>query len=142
MTSEAETAAPRAFLSILEVMPEQPRARLLRLRALIHAAGRATDTGPLTETLKWGQMAFLPARRAGTTLRLSWSQATPDVCRLLVHCQTTLVDRFRDRFPDGFAYEGNRAVCIPVAGPMPEAAFQQMAAMALTYHRDKAAARP
>lgn len=132
-----DARVPEQFNPILRATPAAPRARLLHLRALILAAAKATGTLPLTETLKWGQMAFLPARRAGTTLRLGWSDKTPDMCQLFVHCQTDLVGRYRMLFPDEFTYEGNRAVHVPVSGPMADAACQHMAAMALTYHRDK-----
>ncbi len=123
---------------ILTVYAEAPplvAARLARMRALIHAAADATGTQPLTETLKWGQPAFLPAKKAGTTLRLGWT--APGTCTLFVHCQTDLVDRYRSRFPGAFSYERARAVHLPASAPFDEAAFQQIAAMALTYHRDK-----
>ena len=108
--------------------------RLLSLRALIFTAAEATGTTPLTETLKWGQPAFLPARKVGTTLRLGMTQDLPT---LFVPCSTNLLDRYRDAFPSEFTYSGDRAVHLPAEGPFPEDAFQQIAAMALTYHRDK-----
>ena len=104
------------------------------MRALIFAAADATGTAPLTETLKWGQPAYLPAKKDGTTIRLGISAGTPS---LFVHCQTDLVDRYRTLFPTEFTYSGTRAVHVPETGPFEEAAFQQIAAMALTYHRDK-----
>lgn len=109
-------------------------ARLQDLRALIYAAADATGTAPLTETLKWGQPAFLPAKKAGTTLRLGLNAGTP---ALFVSCQTTLLDRYRDAFPSEFTYSGDRAVLVAEDTPFNGAAFQQIAAMALTYHRDK-----
>ncbi|ABD54504.1 DUF1801 domain-containing protein [Jannaschia sp. CCS1] len=110
------------------------QARLLDLRDLIFAAAEATDTGPLTETLKWGQPSFLPAKKAGTTLRLGEDASAPT---LFVPCSTNLLDRYRAAFPSEFTYSGARAVHLPAEGPFPDAAFQQIAAMALTYHRDK-----
>ena len=114
--------------------PTDHAPRLLQMRELILAAAKATDTLPVTETLKWGQPSYLPAKRAGTTLRLGVEADRP---ALFVHCQTDLVARYRVLFPDEFTYSGNRAVVLPETGPFPEAAFQQIAAMALTYHRDK-----
>lgn len=119
---------------ISAALPVAHRDRLLAMRDLIYAAATATDTLPLTETLKWGQPAFLPAKRAGTTLRLGVEAEHP---ALFVHCQTDLVSRYRVVFPEEFTYSGNRAVLLPATGPFREAAFQQIAAMALTYHRDK-----
>lgn len=108
--------------------------RLLELRAHIFAAAQATGTMPLTETLKWGQPAYLPDKKAGTTLRLGEDAGRPT---LFVPCSTNLLDRYRDAFPSEFTYSGARAVHVPATGPYADAAFQQLAAMALTYHRDK-----
>ncbi len=130
-----------AIGEVLDQLPDAPRARLMQMRGLILAAATATQTAPLTETLKWGQPAFLPARKDGTTIRLGWSEKMPETCAFLVHCQTDLLSRYRQLFPTEFTYDGNRAVLVPTEGPFPEAALQQMAAMALTYHRDKRAAR-
>lgn len=104
------------------------------MRALIFAAAEATGTLPLTETLKWGQPAYLPARKAGTTLRLGMDAGQP---ALFVSCQTNLLDRYREAYASEFTYSGARAVHVPENGPFNDAAFQQIAAMALTYHRDK-----
>ncbi|GAB5446764.1 DUF1801 domain-containing protein [Gymnodinialimonas sp.] len=108
--------------------------RLMELRALIFAAAEATGTAPLNETLKWGQPAYLPAKKAGTTLRLGEDAGQPT---LFVPCSTNLLDRYRDAFPSEFTYSGARAVHVPAQGPFPKAAFQHIAALALTYHRDK-----
>ncbi len=121
---------------IKAALPETHRPRLLHMRALIFAAAKATGTAPLTETLKWGQAAYLPAKRAGTTLRLGVSAENP---ALFVHCQTDLVSRYRVLFPTEFTYSDNRAVLLPASAPFAEGAFQQIAGMALTYHRDKRA---
>lgn len=128
---------PPPVAAILAACPDPVRSRLEALRDLIYAAAGATGTGPLTETLKWGQPAYLGRKSDGTTIRLGWSPKTPDHVALHVHCQTDLVDRWRLQFAGEFGFEGNRTVRIPVKGAFSEAAVQQMAAMALTYHRDK-----
>ena len=123
---------------VFDGAPEALRDRLCRVRDLIRAAAEAEGIGDLEETLKWGEPAFLPKRaRVGTTLRLGWSEAPPGRVTIFVHCQTRLIDLYRERFP-GVAYEGNRAVHFAMDAPLPEAEVQQMAAMALAYHRDKA----
>lgn len=108
--------------------------RLFTMRDLIFAAAQATQTLPLTETLTWGQPSYLPAKKAGTTLRLGLTDSKPT---LFVPCSTDLLDRYRSAFPSEFTYSGDRAVHIAAQRPFPSAAFQQIAAMALTYHRDK-----
>ncbi len=131
MTTTAPTI-PGAVAAAIDATPAP--ARLLQIRELIHETAIATDTAPLEETLKWGQPAYLPAKRAGTTIRLG---ATPGHCALYVHCQTTLVNDYRERFPTEFAYEGNRAVLIPHDKPLNSDALSQVIAAALTYHRNK-----
>ncbi|WJY21566.1 DUF1801 domain-containing protein [Fontisubflavum oceani] len=135
---------PPTVAAVFAAIPTAPRERIMEMRDLIFAAAEATDTGPLTEMLKWGQPAYLTeATKAGTTIRLGWSEKQPEHCALYVHCQTDLLDRYRARFPSEFTYDGARAVLIPTEGAYPQAALQQVAAMALTYHRDKSkAARP
>lgn len=111
--------------------------RLTELRDQILAAAKDANVAPIEETLKWGQPAFVPPRRDGTTLRLG---AREDHVALFVHCQTDLVGRWRALFPDAFHYEDNRAVRIPATGEYDRDAFHHLARMALTYHRDKRAA--
>ena len=131
------TQPPAEIKAVFAAYPPSVQTRLREMRALVLAAAEATGTAPLQEALKWGQAAFLPPKTQGTTIRLSWSDKTPDICALHVHCQTDLVSRWLALFPDAFTYEGNRTVQVPVTGPFAEAALQQMAGMALTYHRDK-----
>ncbi len=127
---------PPDIATAFDAFPPAPRARLHQIRALIFAAAEASGTAPLTETLKWGQPAYLPAGRAGTTIRLGAPHA--QTCALYVHCQTDLVARWRQLYPAEFTYQSNRAVLIPASGPFAAAALQQIAAQALRYHRDKA----
>lgn len=129
------SAPPPDVARVLATAPDAIRERLLTIRELIIAAAKAEAIGPLEETLKWGEPAYLPKRaRVGTTLRLGWSDTR---VTLFVHCQTTLIDQYRERFPTGFLYEGNRAAHLAMDAPLPEAEVQQMAALALTYHRVK-----
>ncbi|NNE81156.1 MAG: DUF1801 domain-containing protein [Silicimonas sp.] len=126
---------------VFDAAPDAIRERLLAIRGLIFAAAEAEAIGPLEETLKWGEPAYLPQRaRIGTTLRLGWSDGPNARVTLFVHCQTTLIDTYRARFSEGFVFEGNRAVHLAQDAPLPEAEVQQMAALALTYHRAKRSA--
>lgn len=128
---------PPALTGVVAAMPAPPRARLTDLRAMILEAAQSASVGPVEETLKWGQPAFVPPRRVGTTIRLGWTADAPDHCALLVHCQTDLVDRWRLIYGAAFDFDGRRAVLLPVQGAMDWDALRQMAQMALTYHRDK-----
>jgi hypothetical protein len=54
---------------------------------------------------------------------------------VLFNCRTTLVDDFRSRFPDVFAYQKNRAILLDARKPLPQAPLSACLGMALTYHR-------
>lgn len=86
------------------------REGLLALRDLIfETAAETPGVGPLEETLKWGQPAYLtPKTRSGSTIRLGLPKQGGFA--LYAHCQTTLIRDFRSLFPNDFQYEGNRAV--------------------------------
>ncbi len=110
--------------------------RLLAIRSLIYTIAASTPpVGPLTETLKWGEPAYLTtASKTGTTIRLGWKANRPAVCALYVNCKTTLVDQYRSLFADKLRFEGNRAILLPVAGPFAEMPLAICIKMALTYH--------
>lgn len=125
--------------AVLDALPAPQRRRLQELRDLILATGAAAGIGPLSETLKWGEPAFLPKTpRTGTTVRMNAVKGAPDTVALYFHCQTTLVEDFRARHTE-LRYQGNRAVLLPVDGPLPEAELRDCIAQALTYHRRKKA---
>ena len=121
--------------AVLADYPEAARAYANRLATLIREEAVRLKAGPLTETLKWGEPAFLTeATKSGTTIRMAWKPKAPDVLQMLVPCQTSLVDTWRDRFPE-LRYAGDRAVLLPLGAPLPEVALRSCIALALTYHR-------
>lgn len=130
---------PQDVQAAFQAFPPEVRHRLAEVRAMISAiAGEDPWIGEITETLKWGEPAYLTeATGSGSTIRLGWPK--PESSRAVVYfnCNTTLVADFRERFGDMFEYEGNRAVLLPVAGEMPHAPVAVMLAMALSYHRTK-----
>lgn len=126
---------PPEIATVLASYPATARQRIETLRAWVFDEAETAGVGPLSETLKWREPAYMPPRRFGTTLRLAWSARHPDECRLLVHCQTTLVEDWRAQFSDRLAFEGNRAVRLPFEHRLPERDLRQCMAMALTYHK-------
>ena len=121
---------------VLKGMDEGHRASAMRVRKLILDAAQAQQILPLEETLKWGQPAYVPPKKKGTTIRLGIHGAH---LAMFVHCQTDLVGRWRTQFPDEFTYDGNRAVLLPEGADLNEDALYQMICMALNYHADKRA---
>lgn len=131
------TAMPDAVAAAFNAFPPSVRARLLEVRALILAtAAQTPGVGPLTETLKWGEPAYLTeASGSGTTIRLGWPEPEGQTCAVFVNCRTTLVEHFRAHFGDVFTYQGNRAILLDASGPLPTEPLAICLAMALTYHR-------
>lgn len=125
--SPAVAAAFRAF-------PPPVRATVMALRGQVFAvAAERPEVGPLLETLKWGQPAYLtPETKAGSTVRLG--MAKDGRAAVFVHCQTTILSEFRAVFGDTFAYDGNRALLVEPEADLPEAPVRGLIARALTYH--------
>ena len=116
--------------------PEQAASHFSTLRDTISkAAVDMPDVGPITETLKWGEPAWLPERpRVGTTIRAAWSQKRPKAFGIFLNCRTNLVDTMRDLYPDAFTYHGTRGLLTPLASELPREPLDHVVRMALRYH--------
>ena len=110
-----------AVAKVFATYPPKLRQRLLAVRRMIFEVAKQTEgVGKLQETLKWGEPAYLTAEtRAGSTIRLAWRESDPARIALLFHCQTNLVESFRERFAAELQFEGNRAVVLGVASALP-----------------------
>ena len=134
--AEAKPAAPlrQELRSAFDAVPDEVRRRWIELRELVFETAAQTDgVGAVSESLKWGEPSFTV--RGGTPVRLGWKPSSPGVVRLLVHCQTDLVTRWRERYGNVFVFEGTRAVAIPLHQPLPREELTHCIAMALTYKR-------
>lgn len=124
-----------------DVWPEPVQQVLLDIRArLYHLAAKDDRIGPLQECLKWGQPSWLTHKsKSGTTIRLGYDDATPNRAWIYVHCGTSLISDYKDRFGDQLQYKGKRAVALPLQD-MPEGHLLDAAlSMALLYHVNKKA---
>jgi hypothetical protein len=128
---------PADVAAAFSAFPAGVRARLLEVRDLIfETAAAILGVGPLTETLTWGEPAYLTqATGSGSTIRLGWLRSSERGCAVLFNCRTTLVDDFRSQFPGVFAYEKNRAILLDARERLPEAPLRSCLGLALTYHR-------
>ncbi|MES5488137.1 DUF1801 domain-containing protein [Bradyrhizobium sp. INPA03-11B] len=118
--------------------PAPVKAKLLALRRLIFETAKATKgVGTLEETLKWGQPSYLtPETGSGTTVRIDQVKPATDQVAVYFHCQTNLVETFRELYPE-LSYSGNRAIMLDVGDKLPEAALRHCVALALTYHLNR-----
>ncbi len=124
-----------AVKAVFEAYTVSLREPLLDMRELILRTHRETaEAGPLIETLKWGQPAYLTEQPStGTTIRIDAIKGHQDKFAMFVHCQTRLIAAYRELYPDRFEFEGNRAIHFSVNRPMPEAELAHCISMALTY---------
>ena len=125
--------------AVFEAYPEELRVKLIRLRQLIfETASRIAGVGPLEETLKWGQPSYLtPQSKSGTTIRIDRIKSAPGQIGMFVHCQTSLISRYRELYPDVLSFDGKRAIKIDQNEQLPEEVLRHCIAMALTYHLNK-----
>ncbi|SED82738.1 DUF1801 domain-containing protein [Bradyrhizobium erythrophlei] len=129
---------PKGADALFDGYPAPVKAKLLALRRLIFDTAKATrGVGALEETLKWGQPSYLtPETGSGSTVRIDQVKPAADQVAVYFHCQTNLVETFRELYPE-LSYSGNRAILLDVAGRLPEPALRHCVALALTYHLKK-----
>ena len=120
--------------AVFDAYPQPLKARLLALRRLIFDTAKTTKgVGALQETLKWGQPSYLtPETKSGSTIRIDQVKSAPGQYAVYFHCQTNLVETFRELYPKEFSYGGNRSILLEAKGEVPEAALRHCVALALT----------
>ena len=147
MAKTPQTAASRkkrgdspavAVDAVFSAYPRPIQAKLLALRRLIFDTADTTEgVGALEETLKWGQPSYLTAEsKSGSTVRIDQVKAEAGRYAVYFHCQTNLVETFRELYPD-LRYGGNRSILLDAGEKLPEKALRHCIALALTYHARK-----
>ena len=127
---------PSDIAAVFETCSERQKSALLNLRALIFETAAMTDgVGKLTETLKWGQPAYLTdASKSGSTIRIDRVKDSQHQIALYVHCQTSLILQFKDYYGDALTVKGQRAIIFDAGEPLPETMLEHCVSLALTYH--------
>jgi hypothetical protein len=135
MNSFENSAVAQAFAAY----PPEIRRKLVALRKLIFEVAKTTDgVGPLEETLKWGEPAYVTSQsKSGSTIRLGWKKSQPAQYAIYFNCNTNLIESFRTLFPDDFKFESNRAIVFDDDEVVPIDALCFCIAAALTYHLKK-----
>ena len=138
-TQSASGRPDPAVDAVFNAYPKAVKARLLALRRLILDTAKTTEgVGALQETLKWSQPSYLTTEtRSGSTVRIDQVKAVPNQVAIYFHCQTDLVETFRELYPTELSYGGNRSILLNAEGVIPEAALRHCVALALTYHLRK-----
>jgi len=115
--------------------PKHIRPLLINLRRHIIDTAKTDNVEDLTETLKWGQPSYLT--KNGSTIRLDWSEKTPNQYYLYFTCSTKLIETFREIYPDVFDYQGNRAIVFQLEQKINSKILNHCISMSLNYHKLK-----
>ena len=128
-----------AVAEVFATYAPAPRKKLIELRDIIYQVAATTEgVGTLGEALRWQQPSYLtPETGSGSTIRIDAVKGQPDRYAMYFHCQTGLVDHFKQIYPNTFKYEGNRAIIFDVANELPQAELRHCVSLALTYHLRK-----
>ncbi|MCF8467587.1 MAG: DUF1801 domain-containing protein [Sneathiella sp.] len=115
--------------------PGTVRRKLLALRQLIfETAEKTSGVGPVQETLKWGVPSYQDGHKNGTPIRLEPTKKAGHY-GLYVHCQTSLINEFRQACPHSFEYSGTRALLFGPEDQPPKRELEEFITKTLIYHR-------
>lgn len=111
--------------------PKRIKPLILQLRELVFSVAEDLNRGEIDETLKWGEPSYLA--KNGSPVRMDWKPKYPDHYFLFFHCQTKLVDTFRELYSDVLEFEGNRAIVLDTKKDLPKNAIRHCIEMAMRY---------
>ena len=122
--------------SIFDGYPKPIREKCLILRELIfEVASQNPLIGPIEETLRWGEPSFIPTKtKSGSMIRIHHYDSKPFDFAMYFICNTTLVDTFREEYPDTFQFNGNRALEFMLTDELPISELKNCIQKALTYY--------
>ncbi|TWD32516.1 hypothetical protein FB440_12112 [Vibrio crassostreae] len=84
----------KAVKDRFEEYPLNARIRLEELRELIFKLSSDLQLGEVEESLKWGEPSYNV--KTGSPIRIDWKLKSPNNYYLYFHCQTKLIDTFRE----------------------------------------------
>jgi hypothetical protein len=93
------------------------------------------DLGSVEESLKWGELSFCV--NGGIAIRIGWREKSPDKCFVFFHCQTSLIETFKEIYGELFAYEGKRATILDRSKVGSVKELKHCLGLALQYHKLK-----
>ena len=136
--SAAEFSDP-AVDAVFNAYPKPVKAKLLALRRLIFDTAK-TDSGRRRAGGN-PEMGTAELSHAGDQERQHDPDRPGEIGRrryaVYFHCQTDLVETFRELYPTEFNYGGNRSILLDADRDSSETALRHCVALALTYHRNK-----
>ena len=116
---------------------EEPfKSSLLEIREVIFQVAKKLDgVGEITESLKWGQPTYSTLHtKSGTPIRID--KFDDKNIGIFFHCQTTLIEQFREIFAQKLKFSDNRAILLDPTKPLPLSELEFCISSALVYHKD------
>ena len=123
---------------IYNTYPTNIQKKCLQLRTLIFdIASNHSEIGPIEETLRWNEPTYIPSQsKSGSMIRIHHKQNKPYDFALYFLCNTSLIDQFKEQYPNSFTFGGNRALEFMVNDPLPLKEIKNCMYQALTYYLD------
>lgn len=118
-----------------DTYPAGAKEALVLIRSLILKVAKDCGAGPVTESLKWNEPSY--RARAGSTVRIDWKPKQPNKIFVFFHCQTSLIETFKELHSNTFSFDGKRAIVFAVGDDIPLNELGQCVSMALRYHKLK-----
>ena len=119
----------------LNSFPVELRNRLIEFRQLIVDVADEIEVVGFEECLKWGQISYMS--KSGSTMRMGSIGSDNKNFALFFHCQTKLIDTFREVYGDQLKFEGNRAITFTVDQELPVEVLKNCIATGFKYHQLK-----
>lgn len=121
-----------AVKQIFDSYPMGIKQQLLQVRQLTFDTHRELfPNEDIVENLKWQQPTY--TARTGTPIRIAPFDELHGA--IFVHCQTTLIEQFREMFTDTLTFSKNRAILLDSTQTLAVNELKLCIQMALTYHQ-------
>lgn len=112
--------------------PTEYQKPLLQIRELIlNVAAQVSTNETVLESLKWNQPSY--TIKNASPIRIG--RFEEDKIAIFFHCQTTLVETFREMFSNELEFSKNRAIVLDPKKELPINEISICIQIALTYHR-------
>jgi hypothetical protein len=111
--------------------PKHIKPLILQLRAIVFSVAEDLNLGEIDEMLKWGEPSYQV--KNGSPVRMDWKSRSPNQYYLFFHCQTKLVDTFRELYSEALEFEGNRAIVMHVNKNIPKNIIRHCIELAMRY---------
>ncbi len=115
----------------IDSYPEDIKLLILQLRKIVFSVAEDLNLGKIDEALKWGEPSYQV--KSGSPVRMDWKPKNPNQYFLFFHCQTKLVDTFRELYPEILELDGNRAIVLGVNKAIPQKVIRHCIELAMTY---------